>query len=187
VKLGSIPDRLTGNCWCLAILVAALTGCASAPSQPVVERLDPNTATTLTVIKKPVELLAESMGGPSGDPFAFIAPFETDRMGTHTQYLWMSAPSITGVKLEPQLLCDGQPVTLSPGEGDVEHLGLSHAPYQSPAPWNLQWYFQLPRNTLQCLADAQKITLETRATTGEVARFTVERKDLTELRAFSSR
>jgi len=187
VKLGSIPDRLAGGCWRLAILVTTLTGCVSAPSQPVIERLDPNTATTLTVIKKPVELLAESIGGPSGDPFAFIAPFETDRMGTRAQYLWMSAPSIEGAKLELQLLCDGQPVTLPPVEGDVEHLGLSHAPYQSPAPWSMQQYFQLPRDTLQCLAEAQKITLETRPVTGEVARFTVERKDLTELRAFSSR
>ena len=61
---------------------------------PVAERLDPDTATTLTVINKPVELVGEGATGPTGNPFAFIAPFETNRMGAHALYLWMSAPSM---------------------------------------------------------------------------------------------
>jgi hypothetical protein len=171
----------------IPLFAAALTACATTPSQPVVERLDPDTATTLTVIKKPVELIGDSPQGPTGNPFAFIAPFETDRMGTRTLYLWMSAPSIEGAQLQPRLLCDGQPVALAALDSDISHIGLSSVPYPSPVPWNAQWYFQLPRPALDCLAGAQKIALETHGTNGEPERFTVASKDLTDLKAFSSR
>ena len=187
MKLSNTLFHRPAGYGCLAGVVAVLGACAMTPSQPVIDRLDPDTATTVTVIRKPVELLADSLRGSSGDPFAYLAPFETDRMGTRTQYLWVSAPGVEGVKLEPHVLCDGQPVTLPPAENDIAHLGLSHAPYSPPAPWSLQWYFQLPQDTLKCLAGAQRITLETQALpNGESQRFTVESKDLSPLRAFGA-
>ena len=167
--------------------VAAILAACATTSQPVVERLDPDTATTLTLIKKPVELIGEGVHGPTDNPFAFIAPFETDRMGTRTLYLWMSAPSIQGAGLQPQLLCDGQPLALPALDSDISHIGLSSVPYPSPVPWNMQWYFQLPRPALDCLAGAQKVALETPGTNGEPERFIVASKDLTDLKAFSSR
>lgn len=171
----------------ISTVAAALAGCATTGSQPVEERLDPDTATTVTVIKRPVELIGEGAHGPTGNPFAFIAPFETDRSGTRTLYLWMSAPSIQGARLQPQLLCDGQPLALPELDAGISHIGLSSAPYPSPVPWNMQWYFQLPRPALDCLAGAQKVDLETHGTDGEPERFTVASKDLTDLKAFSSR
>jgi hypothetical protein len=186
MKLSSKDIPRTG-CWSLAALALTLSGCVVPTSQPLVERLDPDTATTLTVIKKPVELVAETLHNSSSDPFAFLAPFETDRMGNRAQYLWMSAPALEGVKIEPHLLCDGQPITLSPAESDIAHLGLSRAPYEKPAPWSTEWIFQLPPDTLKCLADAQKVTLETRAGgTAEPEQFTVDNKGLAALRAFGS-
>lgn len=168
-------------------VAAVLTACATT-SQPVVERLDADTATTVTLIQRPVELVGESTyGATGGNPYAFIAPFETDRMGTRTLYLWMSAPSIEGAKLQPRLLCDGQPLTLPALDPDISHIGLSSVPYPSPVPWNAQWYFQLPRPALDCLAGAQKIAVETHGTNGEPQRFSVASKDLTDLKAFSSR
>jgi hypothetical protein len=181
---GFLP--LLSSCWCLGILAAALGGCASTPAQPVVDRLDPDTATTVTVLKKPVELVAESLHNVGGDPFAFFAPFETDRMGHRTQYLWMSAPGVEHAKTEPQLLCDGQALKLSPVEGDIGQLGLAHPPYEKPAPWSLQWYFQLPPETLRCLTDAQRVTLQTRADTGQSDEFSVDAKGLSTLKSFGS-
>ena len=185
VKLSRIPAHPAARCGCLATF-ALLGACATTSSQPVVEQLDPDTATTLTVVRKPVELLAAGFRNGGSDPFAFIAPFETDRMGHRVQYLWMSAPGVEGVKVEPRLLCDGQALTLAPVESDVAHLGLSRAPYEKPAPWSLQWYFQLPPDTLKCLAGAQRITLESRADGGQTEQFTVESKGLAALKAFSS-
>lgn len=157
-----------------------------APSQPVVERLDPDTATTLTVLSKPVELVGEGAHGPNENPFAFIAPFETDRMGKYALYLWMSAPSIQGANLQPALICDGRALPLSPLDSDLSHIGLSSAPYTAPVPWNMQWYFQLPRDSLDCLAAAQNVALETHGTNGVPERFSVESKGLGQLKAFSS-
>lgn len=186
VKLSRNPAYPAAGRGCLAAFVVMLSACATTSPQPVVERLDPDTATTLTVVQKPVELLAANLHGPGGDPFAFIAPFETDRMGHRVQYLWMSAPGVEGAKVEPRLLCDGQALTLAPVESDVAHLGLSHAPYEKPAPWSMQWYFQLPPDTLKCLAGAQRITLESRADGGQTEQFTVESKGLAALKAFST-
>ena len=169
-------------------VAAALVACATTSSQPVVERLDPDTATTLTMIKQPVELIDEAPhGATGGNPYAFIAPFETDRMGTRTLYLWMSAPSTEGARLQPRLMCDGQVLVLPALDSDISHIGLSSVPYPSPVPWNAQWYFQLPRPALDCLAGAQKIALETHGTDGAPVRFIVASKDLTDLKAFSSR
>jgi hypothetical protein len=172
----------------LAITAAAmgLAACTTTPSQPVVERLDPDTATTLTTLRKPVELVAESIHAAGADPFAYFGPFETDRMGNRTQYLWMSAPGVENAKIEPQLQCDGQTLTLSPVDSDISHIGLAHAPYEKPAPWSQQWYFQLPPDTLKCLAEAQKVTLRTHADNGQSDQFTVESRGLTPLKAFGA-
>jgi hypothetical protein len=186
VKLSSIPVRSAAGCWCLAMFIATLTACAVPPSQAVVDRLDPDTATTVTVIRNPVELVVAAVHGPVATPFAFLAPFETDRMGTRSLYLWMSAPSVDGARLQPKLLCDGQPLALAPLDSDVSHIGLSHPPYVAPVPWNMQWYFQLPREALNCLAGAQKVALETHVADNDAEQFTVDSKGLSELRAFSS-
>lgn len=185
MKLCRILNYPATRCWCLGTLTLLLGACSTTPSQPVVERLDADTATTLTALKKPVELLAENLHVTGGDPFAFLAPFETDRMGNRIQYLWVSAPGVENAKIEPRLLCDGQPLALSPADDDPAHLGLSHAPYEKPAPWSVQWYFQLRPDILKCLADARGVTLETHATTGQSDQFTVDSKGLASVKAFS--
>jgi hypothetical protein len=164
-----------------------LTACATTTSsQPVAERLDPDTATTVTVIKKPIELVGAGAHGPTGNPFAFIAPFETDRMGKRALYLWVSAPTTEGAKHQPQLVCDGHALALPPVDSDISHLGLSSAPYPAPVPWDTQWYFQLPQEGLECLAAAQLVAVETYGANGVPERFTVESKDLTPLKEFTS-
>ena len=107
-------------------------------------------------------------------------------MGSRAQYLWMSAPGVENATIEPRLTCDGQALSLAPVDGGMGHLGLSHAPYEKPAPWSVQWYFQLPPDTLKCLADAQRVTLETHASTGQSEQFAVDSKGLAPIKAFSS-
>jgi hypothetical protein len=170
----------------LAPLATMVAACATTGTPSVLEKLDPDTATTLTVLKKPVELVAESLHNAGGDPFAFIGPFETNRMGNRTRYLWMSAPSVPNARLEPRLLCDGRPVTLPPVTEGMTHLGLAHPPYEKPAPWSMEWYFQLPAETLQCLADAQRVTVETHADTGQSDQFSVDSKGLMTLKQFNN-
>lgn len=194
------------------VLPVILSGCATpAPGDPVTERLDPNTATTVVVLNRPVELLSQSTHGAKSDPFAYIAPFETDRMGERALYLWVSAPQDAGPLTQPQVLCNGQPLSLQPLEGasasagpppsangdtradraatnvELSQLKLSHAPYDAPVPWSAQWYFRLPPEGLKCLAGAEGISLETRVAGGDPQRFSTDRRNLASLDEFTRR
>ena len=197
-------------------LAAALLGaCATTPGESVSEKLDPDTATTVTILSHPIELLSANRSKQM-DPFAYIAPFETNRMGARDLFLWISTPQAQGQLTQPQVLCNGQPLSLEPlsqdssavgahaaGPGDNvaaagasgapvkvdwSQLNLSRAPYDSPVPWSTQWYFRLPPDSLKCLADAQGISLEARAADGGPEQFTTsEKKSLASLDAFTRR
>ena len=200
----------------LAALLAALLGaCASTPTEPVSEKLDPDTATTVTVLSEPIELFSQTPRSRQTDPFAYIAPFETNRMGTRDLFLWVSTPQAQGQLTQPQVICNGQPLSLQPlsedsipvgasaGPGDnvaaggpgsapvkvdLSKLNLSRAPYEAPVPWGTQWYFRLPADSLKCLADANGISLEARAADGAPEQFTTTgRKNLASLDAFTRR
>jgi len=198
-------------------LAAALLGaCATIASEgPVSEKLDPDTATTVTTLKRPIELLSQTSRSKQTDPFAYIAPFETNRMGARDLFLWISTPQAQGQLTPPQVLCNGQPLTLQPlsqdtgaagvhaGPGDnvapagasgapvkvdLSQLSLSRAPYEAPVPWSTQWYFRLPADSLKCLADAEGISLEARAADGGPEQFTTSgRKNFASLDAFTRR
>jgi hypothetical protein len=196
-------------------LAAVLAACAAAPSEPVSEKLDPDTATTVTILSRPIELLSQTNRGKETDPFAYIAPFETNRMGARDLFLWISTPQAQGQLTQPQVLCNGHPLDLQPlsadsgavgshaGPGDnvapggssggpvkvdLSQLNLSRAPYDAPVPWSTQWYFRLPADSLKCLADADGISLEARAVDGGPEQFTTSgRKNLASLDAFTRR
>lgn len=194
--------------------VALLGACATVPTEPVSETLDPDTATTVTTLSRPIELLSQGTRDKQTDPFAYIGPFETNRMGAKELFLWVSTPQAQGELTQPQLLCNGQRVNLQPltmendalgargapgdnvtaGTGggpvkvDLSKLNLSRAPYEAPVPWSTQWYFKLPADSLKCLADADGIVLEARAADGGEAQFTTAgRKSLASLDAFTRR
>jgi hypothetical protein len=217
LKLGGYPP-FPGTATARAVVcaVAAVLGaCATAPSEPVSEKLDPDTATTVTTLSRPIELLSHTSHSKQLDPFAYIAPFETNRMGARDLFLWISTPQAQGQLTQPQVLCNGQPLSLQPlsqdsgaagaqaGPGDnvapagssgapvkvdLSQLNLSRAPYEAPVPWSTQWYFRLPPDSLKCLAGAEGISLEARAADGGPEQFTTtERKSLASLDAFTRR
>ena len=169
-----------------AMMVTVLAGCASAPTDPVHDRLDTQTATTVTVMQAPVELTSDT---PAADPFAYVAPFETDQAGERTLYLWISVPQVSGPMSEPKVSCDGRPLSLQALGADLAQFNLSRPPYTLPAPWSGQWYFKLPQESLQCLGTAQGISLETQAAQGptQTEHFSASGKALAELQAFARR
>ena len=141
----------------------ALAGCATTPVEEDGERLDPNTGTTLTLMPRPVELVIEKTRGAKTDPFAYVAPFETNRMGSHELYLWVSAPQAAGALSVPEVYCGGNLVPLDKFEGTPKEMGLSSPPYKTPAPWSAQWYFKVSGEVLDCLATAPRIRISTQA------------------------
>jgi hypothetical protein len=159
----------------------------AVPKDPFSDRLDPDTATTVTVLADPVELISDASHATIGDPFAYVAPFETDRMGERALYLWVSAPQNNGPLSEPTLLCDGHALELQAIGADLTQFKLSRAPYTLPAPWSGQWYFHLPQGSLGCLGTVQGLELQAQTSQGETEHFTATGKVLGPLKAFAHR
>jgi hypothetical protein len=152
------------------------------------ERLDPNTGTTVTLMPKPVELVVEKARGPKSDPFAYVAPFETNRMGSHELFLWVSAPQAAGPLSLPQVYCGDKLVPLDPLNASLRDIGLSSPPYKMPAPWSAQWYFRLSGEVLDCLANAPRIRITTQAADApEPDSYLVEGQAISAVNAFLTR
>jgi len=145
------------------VFLMTLAGCATAPSEAEGERLDPDTGTTVTLMPRPVELVMERSRGANTDPFAYVAPFETNRMGSHELYLWVSAPQPGGALSVPQVYCGNNIVPLDKFDGTLKEIGISSPPYKAPAPWSAQWYFKVSGEVLDCLATAPRIRITTQA------------------------
>ncbi|MEJ1966412.1 MAG: hypothetical protein WDO56_34630 [Gammaproteobacteria bacterium] len=166
----------------------ALAGCATEPTDAENQRLDTNTGTTVTLMPKPVELVIEKSKGPKTDPFAYMAPFETNRMGSHELYLWVSAPQVAGALDVPQVYCGDAPIALEKYEGTLKEMGLSGGPYKMPAPWSTQWYFKLSGEVLDCFAETPRIRVITHAADDpEPATYAADGAALSGLGSFVSR
>jgi hypothetical protein len=170
-----------------AMVLAGAAACTTAPVQSVTENLDPVTGTTVVALSQPVELVTEQNRGPTRDPFAFTAPFEIDRMGDRSLYLWISTPQDNGVVQHVQILCDGQPLALDSASLDLKQVGLSRTPYAPSAPWSGEHYFPLPEAALQCLAGAQHVSVVADLPSGTQDRFSTDASHLRSLAAFATR
>ena len=144
-----------------ALLAGALAaGCSTGSAVRVVDRLDQSTGTTVIALANPAELVTVENRGPSGDPFAFAAPFVVDRMGNREQYLWVSVPQDNGKASNVRVFCGDQPLELAAVSLDLARLQLSRPPYPMAAPWSGVWYFRLPDAALGCLAGAASMSIE---------------------------
>ncbi|MEP7245419.1 MAG: hypothetical protein ABI885_17335 [Gammaproteobacteria bacterium] len=168
-------------------LAAALAACAATPIEGEAERLDEGTGTTVTVMPKPVEFIVDRTRGPKTDPFAYLAPFETNRMGSHELFLWVSAPQVAGPLGVPQVFCGEQSIPLESLTVSMSSIGLSGAPYKVPAPWSTQWFFKLSGEVLDCFAGARKMKIVTKAGDEEPDTYTAEAATLSGLNDFVTR
>jgi hypothetical protein len=175
----------------MASLAAAaalgLSACSVAPIEQESERLDTNTGTTVTVMPKPIELIADRSTGPKTDPFAYVAPFETNRMGSHELFLWVTAPQVAGELAVPKVYCGDQLIALDRYQGTMSDVGLSSPPYKAPAPWSAQWYFKLSGEVLDCFATATRIRVITQAGTAPPETYTAEGQAIAGLSTFVSK
>src|ERR1700760_2628809 len=112
--MGMRMKKLTGL-GVSGLVLGLVGGCAALPpTEPVAEKLDPDTAVTVTVLSQPIELYSQTSRTKQTDPFAYIAPFETNRMGSKELFLWVSTPQAQGALAQPQVMCNGQAVELKP-------------------------------------------------------------------------
>lgn len=159
-----------GAFW-LAAVLAALGGCATVPQNAVSEHLDERTGTTVTTMQKPIELVSTEPRGSNSDPFAYVAPFETNRMGRRELYLWIAVPDERGGAAVPVLLVGGTPLAARPLGQEARLVGLGAFPYATPAPWSAVQVFAIDAAALGTLANASALDVTVRYADGRVIRF----------------
>jgi hypothetical protein len=170
-----------------AVAALAASACASDPAAASREVLDPHTGTTLTRLEKPVELLSEDVRGTGADPFAYLGPFRTNRMGSYALYLWVAVPvPEDSTPAAPQVTCDAKPLTLKSVEGGLGKIGLSNPPYGPPAPWSRISYYELTESDLDCLRGASEAALTLNLGQESPERFVADRRGLSVLTSFAA-
>lgn len=163
--------RRHGRWWWPLAVLAGLGGCAAVPENAVSERLDERTGTTVTTMQKPIELVSTEPRGAGSDPFAYLAPFETNRMGRRELYLWIAVPDERGGAAAPVLLIGGEPLAARPLGQEARAVGLGSFPYATPAPWSAVQVFSIDATALGTLATASALDVTVRYADGRVIRF----------------
>ncbi len=162
--------------------LAALVGCADLPESLADQQLDRGTGTTLFRLVRPIELVATTRRAENADPFAFVGPLETDRMGARAYFIWIASPGDTPLAAEPPALyCDGAPVTLR-ANGAAPPAAISDRPYDLPAPWSSEAYFEVDPDTLRALGRCSRLAVDVRYQAAGDVRF--EGKGATAWRSF---
>jgi len=146
----------------LALLAAAALGaCAALPNDsPVVEELDADTGATIARLGRPVELYRETFVQDAAGRFTFVAPFETNQMGTRASFLWLAVPiEAAPDAAPPEVEVNGKPLVLGAAGRSADFAGLQHSPYKIPTPWSAMYYFKLDAALLAQLGEADDISI----------------------------
>lgn len=129
--------------------VLALSGCAVEPTAAVAERTDERTAVTVATLAKP--LLFTGARSSTGAPLDLaVGPFELNRQGRKSWYVWVSLLGEDLAVGEPRLrLVSGTQtvIDLAPAPPSLA-LPLSGAPYEKPAGWATERYYEISADDL---------------------------------------
>lgn len=184
--------RHWGNAVALFACATAL-GCAALPNDsPVVEELDSQTGMTIARLGRPIELYRESAARNSAARFAYLAPFETNRMGTRDLYLWVAVPIEFAAGTAPPIVAaDGMPLVLGAPSRGADAAGMRADPYPLPTPWSTAWYYKAEADSIAKLGDSSLLTVRVTETSRDgstsIAEYTVELRNEPRLRAFANR
>ncbi len=149
-------------------LALAVSGCSSLPQDGgVQQQLDERTGITVTRLAKPLELTVTASPGPANDPFAYLSPFQTNRMGERADFLWLAVPANGALLADPVIRADGEIVTVGELSNSPTITQLEFGPYQTPAPWSRQFFANADDAVMQQLAKARRVEIMTRDASGE--------------------
>jgi hypothetical protein len=149
------------RCTLLLILAATLGACASVPDDAsVVEKLDEETGLTVARVGRPIEVYRETFLKEPAGRFAFLAPFETNQMGTRELYVWVAVPiELTEQDAPPTVAVNGKELALgTPGRGP-DFAGLRKSPYKIPTPWSSMFYYRVDHALIAQMGEARELSV----------------------------
>ena len=173
----------------MALASAALAGCAAPAIDPVQEALDERDGTTITQLAAPLTFIAEAPRSSGSDPFAFLAPFESNRMGQRRLHLWVAVPVEIKADVTVILWRDGVELLRAPGPlaGPDRDAAAVRAPYPTTAAWQRPLVVDLTADVLAALGEAAALTIEMRFADGHSERFASEKPTQPPLQEFRRR
>jgi hypothetical protein len=98
--------RARSAAFAASLFALMLSACVTTPGNEPLESLDERTGTTMTALRRPLELVAVDARAAGADPFAYVGTFETNRMGRRASYLWLAVPNEARVELGITLRLD---------------------------------------------------------------------------------
>jgi hypothetical protein len=158
----------------IAIGLASLGGCAAPRTAAVQEALDERTGTTITRIAKPITFVTNVVRGAKSDPFASLAPFETNRQGARQIYLWLAVPDELERAPIVEVRIDGVPLAPGAVPLDMAGIGLGGPAYPAPAPWSAVRVFSLDEKQYRALERAGSVRIIARFADGAELPFAAE-------------
>jgi len=162
-----------------------LVGCVTPQTDGVQESLDEDTGVTITRLAAPVELLSTAPRPRGEDPFAYLAPFEVNRMGKRQMYLWVATPVAAPAGAHPGVTCGSSELRPAPVTRDVAELEWRRAPYRLPGEWSTAYYYEIDTAWLACLAGESRLAIEVGEP--EPVRFAAENDRTRDLQDFAAR
>jgi hypothetical protein len=145
----------------LLIVATALGACATVPDDAsVVEKLDDETGLTVARLGRAIEVYRETFLKEPTGRFAFMAPFETNQMGTRELFLWIAVPIELGEQdASPIVTVNGKELALGTPGRTPDFAGLRKSPYKIPTPWSSMYYYRVDQALIGTLGEASTISV----------------------------
>jgi hypothetical protein len=163
-----------------------VSACVTTAADPTIEALDERSGTTVTRLTDPVTFIAEKARRGGQDPFAFLAPFEANRMGNRRMHLWIVIPNESGATAEVAVLKGELELLRTAVTMDANRARELAVPYSTFATWQRAYLADLDAELLTKLAGGGRLTIEVRQA-GASERFSTDGASQAELRRFQQR
>jgi hypothetical protein len=157
----------------LIATVVIVSACAT-PKSGVEERLDPETAATVTYANVPLVFYDDRSGMAAyARDFVNVGPLEVNQMGNYRYYLWLGIWSTAQILDDSDqrdgfetiyLFVDGEPFKLDAEVWSGNPIGISQSPYIKPVSTAAEAYYPVTIDQIRLIAEASSLRLRTSGT-----------------------
>jgi hypothetical protein len=151
------------------LLLLGLISCST--SGPVsMEKFDPLTGVTVTLVKTPLVLYRDNAATAAyARNYVNLAPIQVNRIGAHRYYLWVSVWNTMQIADISErrdgfesivIFADGEPLVLDVTGWTPESIGVSEPVYIKPVASAVDAYYEVTADQIRLIAQASDIRLQ---------------------------